>query len=71
MQILLEFLKATLGLTAVLSAWFGVQALVRRASKKSAHEDVLEFLAHGNCGGCENRDQCATKKERKHQHELA
>ena len=72
MQILFDFLKATVGMAVVMTAWFGMQALVRRAGGRPAQEDVLGHLAHGCCGECSNAGQCDKQdKERNHHHEPA
>jgi hypothetical protein len=54
METLVEFAKALAGMAIVMGIWFAVQALVRRVNHKAASEDVLDHLAHGCCGGCEN-----------------
>ena len=70
LEIVADLIRTIVGLSVVLIAWFGLQALVRRNAGKPAEEDVLEHLAHGCCGGCSNAGKCSTRKERT-QHESA
>ena len=69
METLFDFLKAAAGMALLLSAWFGVQAMVRLLAGRPHHEDVLDHMAHGGCGGCSNRGQCTKQDHERNHHD--
>lgn len=62
MNLLLEFLKAAVGLGAVMVLWVGVQAAWRRAfpGAVAADEDVL--AGRSSCHGCTCAAPCENKQ---------
>lgn len=55
-------LTAVVGILLLMSAWFAVQAYVRKRKMIDADRDVLEHVTHG-CGACDQADSCAVRKE--------
>ena len=60
MSVLLEFLKAAVGIAIVMTIWFGVLTAWRRAFPETpADEDVL--AGRTSCHGCTCTEPCEDK----------
>lgn len=58
---LLQVLKACLGIFVLLAVWIAVQAYIRRRMRYAAGFDVLEDMTHG-CGCCGHSDHCGASQ---------
>ena len=58
---LFDLFKVSAGFFIVMTAWFAIQAFIRRRSGCARDRDVLDYMLHG-CGSCVNRDHCPKRK---------
>jgi hypothetical protein len=62
METVFNFLRAIVGMAAVLVIWFAIQTFVRRRSGCGPNQDVLDFMKHG-CAGCQGKGACHNRSE--------
>lgn len=56
---MLEVVKAVVGLMVLMALWIAVQAYLRRRLALGAGADVLEDMTHG-CGNCGHAGACGS-----------
>ncbi|MBL8177621.1 MAG: hypothetical protein JNK48_23290 [Bryobacterales bacterium] len=59
---ILELMKAVVGLLGLMALWFAVQSYLRRRNRLPVGHDVLEDMAEG-CGNCGEHGNCQRKEK--------